>query len=295
MMIKLTRQFSLLLITFLLATSVNAGGFIDLDELKKVIGKEWLPSADDYPEAEYIMLYETHDVDIKIDNNGKIYTDEEVHVVKRLLKNIESNATVVIRIYEGQKLLELNARTLKTNGSVIKLKKNDFYIITGEDSYYVLYSNVKKHKFTFSGVEKNDIVEYRYIIRKDHAYFADEWTIQHWGPTLYNSYRLVLPEFLLTEYQWNWRFKAYNYETLGPYKADYQDPFEKGMNKKKRYTWVLRDIPEFKSEPMMPPDELHQAYMLFAPGDWGKWDDVAKWYGSYVLKDLQLNNLDVTQ
>jgi transglutaminase-like putative cysteine protease len=159
------------------------------------------------------------------------------------------------------------------------------YLIKGEGDGATLYSDTKTYRFTFTGLERNAIVEYRYSIRKDYAFRNDQWFIQNSLPTMRNRYRLTVPRFLVTDYKWSWNYKPYNYSEFPPLVVDNPEISETQKYKAKiRYIWDLRDIPAFEPDPMMPPYSLYWAQVKFSPETWKKWDDIAKWFYGYHFK-----------
>ena len=273
-----------------LTSTCGAADFWDTGRIKREIDREFLPSAEDYPDADGVVLYRGQDVEMQLGGNDALYTTESVHVIRRLFRNIDEHTIVTIKVYDGQELKEIEARTIRTDGSIIKLKKKDYYLIKGEGDDATLYSDTKTYRFTFAGAEKNAIVEYWYVIRKDYAFRRDQWLIQDYLPTIRNCYRLTVPRFLLTDWRikWKWNYRAYNYPSFpAPVKDNPQISETDTYKAKLRFSWDLRDIPAFDPDPKMPPYALYWAKVRFAPSNWEKWDDIAKWYRkNYFLPQL---------
>lgn len=285
---KNTRAFAFALATLCGLSSLGlAGDFWDIDRIKQEIGKNFLPPAEDYPDADGVLLYEGHQVEMQIGGNDKLNTTETVHIIRRLFKNIEQHAIVNLRVYDGQELKEIEARTIRTDGSTVKLKKQDIYLIKGEGDGATLYSDTKTYRFTFAGLEKNAIIEYRYVIRNDFAFSRDQWYIQDRMPTARASYSLTVPKFLMTDpnLRWAWLYRSYNCPDLPAPVRDNPEIMETNPTREKiRFTWDRRDIPALEPEPMMPPSDIYWMKVVFAPHTWKTWDDVARWYTRRFFK-----------
>jgi hypothetical protein len=277
-------------LALVLAQLMYADDFWDISRIKQEIGKDQLPSSEDYPDADGVVLYEGHQVEMKLDQRYRLYTVSNGHVIKRLFKNIEEYTIVDLKIYNGQELNGIEARTIKPDGSIQKLKKKDVYLIQGEGDDATLYSDTKTYRFTFAGAEPRAIIEYCYTVRNNYPFRRDTWTIQDDLPTVRNRYQLTLPQFLLTDvdFKWTWNYRSYNYQDFPAPVKDNPDMLETEHYKAKvRYTWDLSDIPAFEPDPGMPPQSLYWAKVRFSPGDWKKWDDITKWFNGDLKLQLK--------
>jgi transglutaminase-like putative cysteine protease len=257
---------------------MSCSPFKDLGKLKEELKLEKFPTQEDYPEVDGVVIFESYDVNMDFDTNYDLFTNETVHVVKKLFKNIEDYASVEIPIYSDQQLREIQARTIKQDGTIIMLKKKDFYTITGQGDESVFYSDTKTVRFTFPAIEKGCIIEYKYTIRKDYPFRRDVWYIQNYIPTLRNQYRLAVPKILMEQYDWRWRYKSYNYEIGEPDVIKPISAEQSTLRQKIIFTWSLKDIPAFESERMMPPHNNYFGHVKFAPDNWRTWNDISSWY-----------------
>jgi Domain of Unknown Function with PDB structure (DUF3857)/Transglutaminase-like superfamily len=278
------QSFLLLCLGFTLA-SCSSGSFLNY---KDVAVKYNLPKnveAADYPEDDGVVLLSTTDVNMELYSHS-ITTDETVHKIKKLFKNIEEYAFIEIPVYNGEKLEKISARTIKTDGTVIELKPEEFYNSSGVGEGSTFYSDKKNVKFTFPAIEKNCIIEYEYTKSELHPFRNDIWFINDNMPTLFNKYSLSVPRILLISeidggFGWNWNYKAYNYALDNPV-VDDQKAIKDIGKAKIIHTWTLRNIEPLKEEEMMPAILNHIGYVKFAPSDWKKWNDISEWY----FKDL---------
>ena len=111
--------------------SCSSGNFVDLNELRSELKVKDFPTQKDYPEADALVLSEAHYVKVSINELYKLETVEEVKKVTKLFKNIDDYASVGIPVLSGNKITDIFARTIKPNGDIIELKRDDFHTITG--------------------------------------------------------------------------------------------------------------------------------------------------------------------
>jgi Domain of Unknown Function with PDB structure (DUF3857)/Transglutaminase-like superfamily len=278
------------LVTILLLLSLYFAGcsvgstFVKLDVLKKELKLEKFPDQKDYPDADGIILLNADYVDMSVGDNS-FYTEETIHVVKKLFRNIEDHATVELTFDSDEELESINARTVEPDGTPIVLTDKDFYTTTGVNGGDIFYSDIKSVKFTFPALVKDCIIEYTYKELEKRPFISDTWFIQDDMPTLCNEYYLSVPALLVASKDqggagWNWNYKTYNYNldrpAVGvPSSNKYANTT---LDEKVVYYWSLKNIPAFKPEDMMPPEINYISYVKFAPTDWTNWDDVAGWY-----------------
>jgi hypothetical protein len=275
----------LLLGLALILASCSSGNFVDYKDIAQKYNLPKTVEAGDYPEDDGVVLLSTTDINMELYTHT-ITTDETVHRIKKLFKNIENHAFIEIPVYNGEKLEKISARTVKPDGTVIQLKPEEFYASSGVEEGSTFYSDKKSVKFTFPAIEKNCIIEYQYTKSKLHPFRTDVWYIHDNMPTLYNKYSLSVPKLLLLSEinggaGWNWNYKAYNYALDNP-EVDDQKAIKDIGKAKIINTWTLRNIEPIKEEEMMPAIQNHIGYVKFADSDWKKWDDISKWY----YKDL---------
>jgi hypothetical protein len=194
--------------------SCGSSSFRGLSTLQEELGMNRLPEQTDYSDEDGVILLQSHDTEMDLRSNY-FYTYEKVHNVTKLFKNIDKWSTIEIPIYYGQTLENINARTIKPDGTILELKKDDIYKIKGESSGHVFYTDKEEIKFTFPGAEKNCIIEYNYTIRNNFPFVQDVWFIQYPMPVLKNEYKLTVPVLLLQKEAlggagWSWRYKPYN-------------------------------------------------------------------------------------
>lgn len=248
--------------------------FDDLQTLQHNYVIPAMPTSVDYPDADAVTILDITNVEMKFERYG-LYTDESIHVLKKIFKNIEKHSSVDIPIYDGEYLEEITARTIFPDSTEIQLQKNDFLLLSGTGGNNIFYVDVKTIRFTFPSVKSDCYIEYKYRKKKLRPFVSDYWYIQNAIPTMVNQYNLIVPKILM-DFGASWKYKPYNYSIDKPiFKTENEQNFFKGKN---LYYWEVRNVPSFEPEPFMPPSSQYIAYVKFAPSDWKEWNDVTRWY-----------------
>jgi hypothetical protein len=250
--------------------------FISEDKIKEELGIKSLPEQENFPEADAVTLWETHDVKTDINSNLDFESTETVHIVKKLFKNIDHHDVVAIYLNSGEFIGGLKARVVQPDGTEIVLGKDDFFTTTGVGGDEELYSDGKEIKFTFPALKKNSIIEYTYAVTRDNAFLHDLWSIQDFSPKLINKYNMTVPLVVITPkvhggLGWDWNYNFFNCERVEPTSF-------KGINESIAFEWVMKDIPAFEDEPGMPSPRNYLQYVKFAPHYFRTWNDVSDWY-----------------
>jgi hypothetical protein len=271
----------ILIVCTIALAGCSSTGFFSLDEVKEMVGVSSLPEQENYPEADAVTLCEYHNNYLKIMDNT-VVSSENIHVVKKLFKNIEANSIVKILLSSGEKISNISARTISPDGKIKVLEENELYTSTTKTSTKG-YEELKNITFTFPGLEKNCIIEYNFSIDKDYPFLYDSWDIQDKDPKLLNVYSLTVPKILiLKESQggagWDWNFYFANCESVKPevFKNVNSDGTLTG--EMVSYTWTKREIPGIDVEPDMPPILNYTQQVKFAPNDFKSWNELTKWY-----------------
>jgi transglutaminase-like putative cysteine protease len=271
----------------LLLLSCSSESFINLNSLKEQLSLKDFPEQKDYPEADALVLMESHEVNLKNNDDYNFETTEKIQNVTKLFRNIEDYSSIQISLRNGDKLSSLKARTIKPDGSVIELNSDDYHTITGGGYSFIFYTDEKTVKFTFPSIEKNCIIEYQYLINKVRPYVINEWEVQSYIPKLKNIFKLTAPKVLSNnEHGYSipaLRYKNYNCTLKG---TDLNNN-NSGTNqnyKNSEFAWELNNIPAFEPEPKMPPHSNYIQYVMFTPTKWKSWNDISEWYYNHIYK-----------
>lgn len=266
------------------AISCSSSQFIKESDLKEEIKRTTLPKQSDFPENDGVILLKKINMSMKIENDYGIATDETIHQITKLFKNIEEYANVRIPIYDGEKLLSISARTIKADGTSIELKPEDFHTVTGASNGSIFYSDVKVINFTFPSIEKDCIIEYEVKKYKEYAFRRDEWIVQDYLPIIKNRFELTVPTILMMSkmqggLNWSWNYKNYGDIKIGqPVQVNNLNPGGGSLRETVTFYWEKFDIPAFEYDPWMPAHDLYKDYVKFSPDNWKTWNDISNWY-----------------
>ncbi|MCB0833920.1 MAG: DUF3857 and transglutaminase domain-containing protein [Bacteroidetes bacterium] len=270
------------------AFSAGCASFKDLATIQKELGITEMPVQEKYPEADAVIVLESHDIDVDFDTNWELSTYEDVHVIKKVFKNLDEHTSVEIELNSNYKLESVSARTILPDGKIIPVEKSEFHKVVGGGEDGVFYSDHVTVKFAFKGVQKDAVLEYHYRVRNDFPFAQDVWFVEGSYPKMRNIYRLKVPKILL-DHGWNWVFKPYHCDPGNPKMTTPIQVKDIDVQLKRTFEWYLKDIPAFRREPRMPAVRNHLAMVRFAPFDWRSYDDIARWYyRNHFASRLQL-------
>jgi hypothetical protein len=159
----------------------------------------------------------------------------------------ESQSKIDIPFLSSWKIQDIAARTIKPDGSIVELKKEDVLERTIEK---LNGTKIKAKSFAMPGVEPGAIVEYRWKeIRNDRLanyvrlYFQRDVPVQL---VKYYIKPLSLPGF-----EYGMRAQTFNSPA---------QPFTK--EKEGFYSVTMTNVPAFHEEPRMPPENAVRPWML---------------------------------
>ena len=159
----------------------------------------------------------------------------------------ESQSKIDIPFLSKWRIQDIAARTIKPDGSIVELKKEDVLERTIEKSNGV---KIKAKSFAMPGVEPGAIIEYRWKeVRNDRLanyirlYFQRDVPVQL---VKYYIKPLALPGF-----EYGMRAQTFNGEV---------SPFVK--EKDGSYSVSMSKVPAYHEEPRMPPEDAVRPWML---------------------------------
>jgi hypothetical protein len=150
-----------------------------------------------------------------------------------------------VRSYEI-KIKDISARTIKSDGTVIELKKEDIF-----ERMVVKVSGVKIKAKTFAmpSVEPGSIIEYRWREIRPSALLYEEFEFARDIPV--QTVKYLIKPFSTPGFSMGMR--AQTFQTG-------MTPFQK--EKDGFYSMTLNNIPAFREEPRMPPEHAIRPWML---------------------------------
>jgi hypothetical protein len=145
------------------------------------------------------------------------------------------------------KVQDIAARTVKADGTIVELKKEDIFERTVQRASGIKI-NVKS--FAMPGVEPGAIIEYRWReVRGDTISFYDRLELSRDIPVRLVKY--YVKPISLPNFEYGMRIQAFHGQTT---------PFTK--EKDGFYSTTLSNVPAFREEPMMPPQYQVRPWML---------------------------------
>ena len=247
-----------------------------LDQVKEEYGLRRIPDASDFPQSDAVVVGESHTYEIEFDNNHDTYTVGDHHHVIKVFKNLEEHSNVEIFLGYKDNLLSIEARTINPDGNIISLNNDEFHHASGVTFGSEFVSDRRAVRFAFRGVEKGSVLEYHYKIRSDFGFGGTWWVIQNSIPTVSNVFKLSVPRVLTTKADWNWYYKAYNFDVEKPLLKKQEPTNQTKYKVKDTYIWRLRKIKHFREEPMMPSWQecIGQVFL----SEKYTWDEIAEHY-----------------
>lgn len=277
---KSKKSFYLLFIAFFVAScgSLLTGSYEDLVEKMGVK----VPDEKDYPDYDAVVLFE--DKESKLDYESGLVTYETFHTVKKVFKNVEEYAEGVVYLSDYEKLLEIAARTIKPDGTILKVAESEFFTIMPDIASGASVDGSRIVKFTYPHVSNGCILELKYKKVVFSFFSGDRWIVQNQDmPTLKNRYSLSVSKLLVMKpidggYGINWIAKPYSF-------ANYPKPNQiRTAGDYARTEWVIENIPAFKSERKMPPYLECISNVRFVQDDLRTWEEVGELYSSMFFK-----------
>ena len=159
----------------------------------------------------------------------------------------DSQSTVEIPTFNKMTVIDVAGRTLKANGEVILLKKDAIF---DKDLVKSKGLKMKGKSFALPNVEPGDVIEYQYkIVRQGNFTNYERLYLQRDIPMW--SVKYIIKPFRSEWLPYGMRtlpFQARN----TPFKAE-RDGF---------YSTQMDDVPAFKPEPYMPPENQVKSWLL---------------------------------
>src|SRR5688572_2321719 len=183
----------------------------------------------------------------------------------------ESQSKIDIPFLSNWKIQDIAARTIKPDGSIVAVKKEDVLERTIEKTNG---RKIKAKSFAMAGVEPGAIIEYRWKeVRTDQLanyirlYFQRDVPVQL---VKYYIKPLSLPGF-----EYGMRAQTFNGQT---------SPFTK--EKDGFYSLSMSKVPAFHEEPRMPPEDAVRPWMLIYYSEETKLEPAKFWkeYGKLIYE-----------
>ncbi len=236
------------------------------------------PPATQYPNSSYARLLDLGTVAVKSDGT----TVAEYRVTYKLYKNnaISQRLAEVVLPYNAsyQDLRVLSARTIKKDGTVLDVKREDMRDggIAGD---YLMYDDAHGINFSMPGIEDECVIDYTFQMITHPMFLPGQFTT-YWGFSGFEPVgvsRLTLK----TPADKPMKFKMYN-DKLEPVVTTSVDGHTK------TYVWEKKNLAPLEFEPSMPKADDVKIWMEASSLD--GWQDIAGWF--WGLQQPQAKSTD---
>jgi hypothetical protein len=216
------------------------------------------------------IFWEVYMADVTNGDNIRTKLDNYVRIKIFTDRGKESQSKVDLLMPPGTEIKEIAARTIKADGTIVDLKKEDIFERT------IAKAGGKKLKaksFALPGVEPGAIVEYRWReIRNTTTY--NEVPMQRDIPVQHLKY--YVKPFSGPYFPFGMRVQTFNGQG-GDFVKE-KDGF---------YSTTLTNVPAFREEPRMPPEDEVRSWMLVYYTEDKSLDPQQFWkaYGKEIYED----------
>lgn len=128
--------------------------------------------------------------------NGDLVQYNLKHFVEYINSNeeVENNNVKYVPINGDSEIVDARARVIKPDKSKIELDKTKILDSYDEETGY------KYKYFALEGLDKGDIIEYFYVLKKNPYFYGTKYTIQEEYPILHYQFDLIAPNNLFFEF-----------------------------------------------------------------------------------------------
>ena len=254
---------------------------LDIGKILEYSGRTQLPNEQQYVDDGAVILYEDIKTQLFFDGSFSLNKEKTHHVIFRYFnEKADEMLSQVIYLDDNSKLLNFYARTIRDDGTIINLTKEDLFPTQIKEDFVELSTN-KSMKFTFPGVEPGVVMEYFYAVKRNALFsLNDKWYIQETVPKLYTRYTLQIP----TIFQRNnikWKYCPVNISLDRP--EVIKDIVSQNSIKddNRQYYWEVKDVPSLKYEPKMPPySDIAMYAIMYIKFE--NWDELSEAYWSGI-------------
>lgn len=129
--------------------------------------------------------------------------------------------------------------------------------------------NLDELELTFPNIHDGTIIEYTFTIIDDDSYNLRSWSFQHTIPVIRSQYSLFCPfiEKVKIDIRGAFSVSKFNESSSG-----------------NRHTWIMKNMPAFKPEPLMPDPNLYKSMINF-------WSSEATWQKIYNDLTYRFNGI----
>ena len=212
-------------------------GKIKMEQLKKTTHEK-------FPGAHAVVLFDYGTTTYEWYRGSGLQLVFERHVAIQFLdKEAFDYATFEIPLYRSGSLSD---RVAGIKGITYNLDSQGKYSQTKFDKKDIFSEKKNKlitnKKFTMPNVKEGSIIELKYTTNSDIYWNMQNWSFQSMIPTLHSQYEITVPEF----FTFSKNFTGFISPEIIPASFNNRDGY-----RSKYEGWIMKDIPEFKSEDHM--------------------------------------------
>jgi|GEM_PF-1806741 len=262
-------KFTLILILGIFMFSCASSGIkvSKIGDLPKEVDLKNLPTEEQYPDCDGVILYENIIYDVDYVPSVGIETYKTYHKIYRVFRDEESFMERYIYLNDKTVFESFAARTIKPDGSIHNLTERDIYYYTVHKKNQDYVGTNQSATYNIPQVRKGDLVEIKYTVINSHFYFADKYWVQKYLPKKYSRFEIRLPNFIFDPPR-PFTFK-YIVKNISMPEPTYKKGF--GDSGDRVYVWEKKDIPKLKKEAGMGKNSLYQGYINLRLSSWNSW------------------------
>lgn len=217
------------------------------------------------PGADAEILFERHELSGK-DNESLAYVRAKIYTAR----GVEMFGRVEVPATAYGTTPDVQARVLKTDGSIHEIRKEDIFTTT---VWKTKFSKQKVTRVAFPNLAPGDIVEYRW---RRHSDWSARWGRGRWE---------------LVQNRVPTREASYTYEEIAESFIGWTNlPAAEEKRRVGFYTVTLRNLPAFEAEEYMPPEREFRGWLFQVPTYGEKnhevvWRRISEWNGMAFGED----------
>jgi len=238
-----------------------------IGNLPKEVNLKNLPTEEQYPDCDGVILYENVIFDIDYVPSVGIETYKTYHKIYRVFRDEESFMENYIYLNDKTVFESFAARTIKPDGTTHDLTERDIYYYTVHKNNQDYVGKNQSATYNIPQVRKGDLVEIKYTVINSYFYLADKYWVQNSLPKKYSRFEIRLPNFIF-DYTNPFTFK-YIVKNITMPEPTYKKGF--GDSADRVYVWERKDIPKLKKEAGMGKRSLYQGYINLRLSNWNSW------------------------
>jgi Domain of Unknown Function with PDB structure (DUF3857) len=191
-------------------------------------------------------------------------------------RGVETQSRIDLPYINGVKIADIVARTIKTNGSVVELKKDAVFDRTIVKAGK---AKIRAKSFVMPGVEPGAIIEYQW--REERNTLGQYVRLEFQREIPVRSVKYYIKPFVNSLFPYPMTFNVFHMPNT---------PMEKEKNGFQSFT--LTNVPAFREEPYMPPESEVRPWILvyYAEPNQGT---PSQYWGSFAREAFELDKMDL--